>query len=178
MKDKFNRPLREGDVVVVAGVVKGDAGTLTLGNRSPQPATYVQLSHTDAPPTAIAYGHLVRVDTGDDFSVQGAAPAVGSPSPCPTGGVTSAKGMFIAWQNGPLGQGDAKQPQNGAMIEDVIKAAMGRLDLYETACDGKFACEENKVALQNLRAALGALEARTFRRQAQGVEGTAKPHMA
>jgi hypothetical protein len=64
------------------------------------------------------------------------------------------------------------------MIEDVIKAAMGRIDLYETACDGQFACEENKAALQHLRAALGALEARTFRRQAQGVEGTATPHMA
>jgi hypothetical protein len=107
MKDKFNRPLREGDVVVVAGVVKGDAGTLTLGNRSPQPATYVQLSHTDAPPTAIAYGHLVRVDTGDNFAVQGAAPSrSNSPSPCPTGGVTTALGIVHRLaKSAPLGTG-------------------------------------------------------------------------
>jgi len=85
------------------------------------------------------------------------------------GGVASGRGFAISWQNGPLGRGGQRREQNGAFVEDVIKAAVNRLAFHQ---GGKFACMANDVALKHLHAALEALQLRTEEREARGVEGT------
>ena len=64
---------------------------------------------------------------------------------------------------------------NGCAIEDVIDVLMTRLDGFQR---GPFACDENAHAIGDLAAAKAALEARTAKRQIQGVEGTNQAHTA
>jgi hypothetical protein len=92
-------------------------------------------------------------------------PATGNPA----GGITSGKGLAIAWQDGPLAvDGERKQP-NGAFVEGVIEAALGRLQFYQRS---KFTCRENALAITKLEEALHWLGHRTADREARGVEGT------
>ena len=90
----------------------------------------------------------------------------------PSGGSVLGKGLAINWQTGPLGRGDDRAQPNGAFVETVIHAAKQRLEFYQTASNGKFACAENEQAIYGLRYALEALAARTSEREARGVEGT------
>ena len=87
----------------------------------------------------------------------------------PAGGVTSGRGFVVSWQNGPLGRAENRRPPNGAFVEDVIAACVGRLQFYE---ESGFACEENKDAIAHLEVALERLRDRTRRREAAGTEGT------
>ena len=87
----------------------------------------------------------------------------------PTGGVTTGTGLTIKWQNGPLLTDRGRADPNGAFVETVIAAAIGRLEHYQAS---KFKCHENQMALGFLHAALEHLNARTANRQARGVEGT------
>lgn len=87
----------------------------------------------------------------------------------PMGGVSSGRGFTIAWQHGPLGRGPERREPNGAFVEDVIGAAVGRIEFYQGS---EFRCDENAMALEYLRRALAILEARTAQREARGVEGT------
>lgn len=87
----------------------------------------------------------------------------------PEGGQTFGRGFTIAWQRGPLGRGEQRQEPNGAFVEDIIRAALDRLEFYQ---EGKFNCQENATAIQHLKAALASLESRTARREAAGTEGT------
>jgi len=87
----------------------------------------------------------------------------------PAGGTTSSVGMVINWQDGPLGRNGERQEPNGAFVEGVIAAAIGRLEYYQHS---KFHCVENAVALGHLRAALEVLKERTRGREARQVEGT------
>ena len=111
----------------------------------------------------------------------------------PAGGFTRGNGFAIAWQEGPLGECNcpASQPTteypemlfsghadwcsrdrpNGAFVEDITRAAIDRIEYYQRS---RFACEENAEALEHLRAALFAMNKRTSRRVAAGVEGTHK----
>ncbi len=91
----------------------------------------------------------------------------------PAGGTTFGNGFAIAWQNGPLGRGPEREEPNGAFVEDVITAALDRIEFYQ---DGRFACEENARAIEHLKLALQALESRTRRREQQQVEGTHQGH--
>ena len=87
----------------------------------------------------------------------------------PAGGIVTAPGLAIEWQNGPLGRdGDRLEP-NGAFVETVILAARQRIAHYQ---DGMFASVENEIALNHLDAALSILNRRTERRERQKVEGT------
>lgn len=87
----------------------------------------------------------------------------------PAGGVTLGTGFKIEWQNGPLGRdGDRIEP-NGAFVEGIIQAALGRLEFYN---EGEFRCRENSLAITHLEEALHWLESRTAAREARGVEGT------
>lgn len=88
----------------------------------------------------------------------------------PAGGVTSAMGLIVTWQNGPLGRGADRQEPNGAFVETVIAAAKDRIEFYQA--DERFNCAENAAAIAALGQALDHLEARTKRREAAGVEGT------
>jgi len=87
----------------------------------------------------------------------------------PTGGTTTGTGMEIKWQDGPLGRGADRRDPNGAFVEDVLRAAIGRLQFYQAS---KFNCRENQIALTHLETALLWLEKRTTDREARGVEGT------
>ena len=90
----------------------------------------------------------------------------------PAGGHTSGVGISINWQDGPLGRGEDRRPPNGAFVEGVISAALGRLQWYQEACDGRFACRENALAITKLEEALHWCQHRTAEREVREVEGT------
>jgi hypothetical protein len=93
---------------------------------------------------------------------------------CPAGGCTEAIGLYINWQNGPLGTGADRRVPNGAFVETVIAAAIDRLEYYQRAAGCKFACRENALAITKLEEALHWLGHRTAARESRGVEGTHK----
>lgn len=88
----------------------------------------------------------------------------------PAGGATFGRGFAISWQNGPLGRGEARKEPNGAFVEDVIRAAVDRLEYYQGS---RFASDHNARALALLNGALDELASRTAARESRGVEGTA-----
>lgn len=90
----------------------------------------------------------------------------------PAGGYVEATGIDIRWQKGPLGRGEDRISANGAFVEDVIAAAVQRIEHYQEAADGRFRCRENAIALTHLETALLWLDKRTRDREARGVEGT------
>ena len=87
----------------------------------------------------------------------------------PAGGVSTGRGFTISWQNGPLGQGDNRRDPNGAFVEDVLQAVIGRIEFYQAS---KFNCQDNEDALQSLRKAADCLDRRTKDREVRKVEGT------
>ena len=87
----------------------------------------------------------------------------------PAGGLTTGIGIQIDWQDGPLGRGEDRKLPNGAFVEGVIQAAIGRLKFYQAS---QFKCEENEEAIGYLEAALSALDRRTADREDREVEGT------
>ena len=87
----------------------------------------------------------------------------------PAGGATYGHGFAISWQNGPLNEPGGGR--NGAFVEDLTRAVIDRIEYYQSS---RFACDENAEALEHLRAALFAMNKRTSRRVAAGVEGTHK----
>lgn len=90
----------------------------------------------------------------------------------PTGGFVRGIGMSIDWQNGPLGRDEDRQVPNGAFVETVIEAARQRIEFYQKASNGRFACRENAIAITKLEEALLWLNKRTQDREARQVEGT------
>jgi len=89
----------------------------------------------------------------------------------PAGGATYGTGFAISWQNGPLGRGSNRKEPNGAFVEGIIRAAIGRLKFYQSS---KFKCKENGLALAHLELAVENLNARTADREIRDVEGTHK----
>lgn len=87
----------------------------------------------------------------------------------PAGGWTSGEGISIRWQNGPLAVDGVRREPNGAFVEGIIEAAIGRLEFYNGT---KFRCRENSLAITKLEEALHWLRHRTADREARGVEGT------
>lgn len=87
----------------------------------------------------------------------------------PSGGISSAKGITISWQNGPLGRGGNRKEPNGAFVETVIAIASERLEFYQAS---KFECVENLEAIEFLRKALQVLNRRTINREKRNVEGS------
>ena len=87
----------------------------------------------------------------------------------PAGGTTFGRGFAIGWQNGPLGRGADRKEPNGAFVEDIIKAAIDRIDYYQAS---QFASDYNARARDHLALALAALEERTADREKRDVEGT------
>jgi hypothetical protein len=84
----------------------------------------------------------------------------------PAGGSTWGTGFAISWQNGPIGSSD--KGANGAIVEDVIRAAIDRIKFYQQT---KYACPQNEQASSMLSAALHFLEDRDEDRKRRGVEG-------
>lgn len=90
----------------------------------------------------------------------------------PAGGYVTGTGLSIVWQEGPLGRGEERVKPNGAFVETVIAAAIQRIEHYNEVADAQFRCRENSLAITHLEEALHWLNARTQRREDQGVEGT------
>lgn len=85
------------------------------------------------------------------------------------GGAGIHNAIQIYWQDGPRGQEDGSlAPPNGAFVEDVIYAALQRLEFFQGS---KFKSEYNQVAIDHLTAALVALDARSTDRHSRGVLG-------
>lgn len=89
----------------------------------------------------------------------------------PAGGSTFGNGFAISWQNGPLGRGNDRQEPNGAFVEDIMKAAISRIEFYQSS---KFACDLNAETLRLLKLALENQQSRTKDREVRKVEGTHK----
>jgi len=87
----------------------------------------------------------------------------------PAGGKTNGTGIGIVWQDGPLAVDGVRREPNGAFVEGIIEAAIGRIRFYQ---DSEFNSGYNARALAHLEHALGALHQRTADRAARGVEGT------
>jgi hypothetical protein len=87
----------------------------------------------------------------------------------PAGGVTEGRGFRIQWQDGPLAVDGERRDPNGAFVEDVIAAAIGRIEHYQASM---FHGLHNAVALGHLYAAAEALRERTRDRERRGVEGS------
>lgn len=90
----------------------------------------------------------------------------------PAGGVSTGKGFTISWQKGPIprdSNGKPMQNSNGAFVEDVIQAVIGRIEFYQSS---RFNCKENADALNALRVAAERLDDRTKDRLARKVEGS------
>lgn len=88
----------------------------------------------------------------------------------PEGGYVIGVGMDIHWQSGPRaidGSTELKSP-NGAFVEDVIYAALQRLQYFQ---DSKYRCRENAIAISKLEEALAALKNRQLERTLRDVEG-------
>ena len=90
----------------------------------------------------------------------------------PSGGFVAGEGLSIHWQEGALGRGTDRKPANGAFVETVLTAAKQRLEFYQEASGGKFACNENALAIDAINVALHWLEVRTEKREERKVEGT------
>lgn len=93
----------------------------------------------------------------------------------PAGGSVEGVGLAITWQEGPLGRGEDRMEPNGAFVETVIAAAIQRIEYYNAT---RFRCRENSLAITKLEEALHWLNARTARREIEGVEGTHIPDAA
>ena len=92
----------------------------------------------------------------------------------PAGGTTTGLGIQIEWQNGPLAVDGVRKEPNGAFVEGVIAAAIDRIEFYQRAANGRFACRENALAITKLEEALHWCGHRTANRESRGVEGTHK----
>ena len=125
---------------------------------------------------AIEYCHTHLGHNGQTYRVTNDVDDDGNPH----GGSFSGMGISISYQRGPV-MGTGREP-NGAFVEDGIAANIYRLAFYQgeegTGGDGRFACDENAMALKHLRAAHAILLTRTERRQAQGVEGQHMRHVS
>lgn len=87
----------------------------------------------------------------------------------PAGGSTQSTGLLISWQNGPLVVDGERVEPNGAFVETVIRAAIDRLEFYQST---PFRSRFNEDALVRLHESLACLQARTADREQRGVEGT------
>ncbi len=90
----------------------------------------------------------------------------------PTGGFVNGVGLSIVWQDGPLGRGEDRVEPNGAFVETVLAAVKQRIEFYQTASEGRFACHENADVIASLEYCLRRMDDRTKAREARAVEGT------
>lgn len=87
----------------------------------------------------------------------------------PAGGTSDGTGIYVKWQNGPLGRGEERKEPNGAFVETVIAIAYDRISFYQ---NGEFKHPKNEEAMWHLTKALEALNERTVERETRNVEGT------
>lgn len=78
--------------------------------------------------------------------------------------------LTIQWQDGPRGQEgtDELLPPNGAFVEDVLWAALQRLEFFN---ESKYRDRANSLAITHIEQALQALKDRQLERSFRKVEG-------
>ena len=83
--------------------------------------------------------------------------------------------LHIEWQDGPRGTGETNAdgspvllPPNGAFVEDVLWAALQRLEFFNA---GKYRDRANSLAITHIEQALQALKDRQLEHSYRGVEG-------
>lgn len=78
--------------------------------------------------------------------------------------------IVINWQDGPRGQGEGKPlaEPNGAFVEDVLWAALQRLEFFNQS---KYRDRANSLAITHIEQALQALKDRQLERSHRNVEG-------
>lgn len=86
----------------------------------------------------------------------------------PLGYESSFSRCVILFQNGALRTSVIPYP-NGVTHEALLAIVADRLTDFQA---GPFACDENAVALEYVKAALAALHTRTYARTLRNVEGT------
>lgn len=79
--------------------------------------------------------------------------------------LNASMSVEINFQNGPIKEAGV----NGISNEALLAVVIDRMQGFQS---GDFACSENEEALQYCRKALEALQRRTLKRVARGVEGT------
>jgi hypothetical protein len=77
----------------------------------------------------------------------------------------SGRMWLVSFQEGPIKEAGV----NGVTQEALLAILIDRLECFQ---ESKWACDENAIALSNLRAARDVLLERTKKRLARGVEGT------
>ena len=86
----------------------------------------------------------------------------------PLGGNSYGIGFAIGWQNGPTKQENGEFERNGAFVEEVIEAAIGRLEFYQSSA---YANDYNEAAASHLKSAIQLLLDRRKDRVSRGVYG-------
>lgn len=78
--------------------------------------------------------------------------------------------LMVNWQDGPRGQEgtDELLPPNGAFVEDVLWAALQRLEFFN---ESKYRDRANSLAITHIEQALQALKDRQLERSYRNVEG-------
>jgi len=78
--------------------------------------------------------------------------------------------LMVHWQDGPRGQEgtDELLPPNGAFVEDVLWAALQRLEFFQNS---KYRDRGNALAITHIEGALQALKDRQLERSHRNVEG-------
>lgn len=78
--------------------------------------------------------------------------------------------LVVRWQDGPRGQGEGKPlaEPNGAFVEDVLWAALQRLEFFQ---ESKYRDRANAMAITHIEQALQALKDRQLERSHRNVEG-------
>lgn len=78
--------------------------------------------------------------------------------------------IYIRWQDRPRVEEGSDQllAPNGAFVEDVLWAALQRLEFFN---ESKFRCRENSIAITKIEEALFILKDRQLSRSERGVEG-------
>jgi len=88
----------------------------------------------------------------------------------PAGGYCSGVGLCVHFQDGPRGKKDdgSLMGPNGAFVEDLIVAAIQRLEFFQ---ESKFKHPSNAEAIKHCRAAIQSLANRAKERSERGVLG-------
>lgn len=77
--------------------------------------------------------------------------------------------LVVNWQDGPRGQADGTLAEpNGAFVEDVLWAALQRLEFFN---ESKYRDRANSIAITHIEQALQALKDRQLERSHRNVEG-------
>lgn len=84
-------------------------------------------------------------------------------------GDTEFPALVVNWQDGARGQADGSLADpNGAFVEDVLWAALQRLEFFN---ESKYRDRANSLAITHIEQALQALKDRQLERSHRNVEG-------